>query len=738
MQRHSDVELSSDEPTTSASLLQVPPVITPNSLDSMCGSIVAHLQASGVPESTVQTIVSSMEEVVSDVQIQTREAVFQTFSAENKESEMCKKIEHSLNKLDNPFSKLNTETKRKKYFSEKWDIVEPKELVLGVRLDTRRDRPTGVYSQIPVTDKYMYVPILGTLKSIFKNSEIIECFLQEKPSKTGMYQDINDGLYFQNHPLFSQHRHALQILLYYDDFETANPLGSKKGIHKLGCVYFTLKNLPPKLNSVLMNVHLAALFYTEDLKTYGFDLILKPLIDDLKILETTGIQLPFINEPLFGSVIQITGDNLALNGLLGFVESFSATYCCRFCLTNKEEIQSVFTENNPGLVLRSKELYVEHCNALSEDPTLPSVYGVKKACVLNSLHYFHSSDNYTVDIMHDLLEGVVQYELKLFFQYLIKNGYASIKTLLHRVQSFNYGFLERKNKPSGLKIDDNSKHLGINAIQSLCILRNTPLIFGDIVERDNKHWNLVLLLLHIVNIVFSPIFTDGMICYLKHLICDHHTMFKTLFPDKRLIPKHHLMIHYPRLLKKIGPLIHMWCMRFEAKHIFFKKSKKNFKNFIKSLVNPHQRQQAFYFENYYFKRFEFGPLKTKTIDSLKGGELLCQILLLDPCSHVSTTSWVRNYGTEYQKDLFICTGTSHDLPVFKKICNIIIHDQRAFIIGCTVDTLYFDEHFHAYCIEEQNNDNSLICIDQLTYFKPFDKQYSNDGEIYIVPYCHMF
>ena len=181
----------------------------------------------------------------------------------------------------------------------------------------------------------------------------------------------------------------------------------------------------------------------------------------------------------------------------------------------------------------------------------------------------------------------------------------------------------------------------------------------------------------------------------------------------------------------------MYAIRSQTQ-FFFKKSKKNFKNLIKSLVNQHQRQQAFYFENYYFKRFEFGPLKTKTIDSLKGGELLCQILLLDPCSHVSTTSWVRNYGTEYQKDLFICTGTSHDLPVFKKICNIIIHDQRAFIIGCTVDTLYFDEHFHAYCIEEQNNDNSLICIDQLTYFKPFDKQYSNDGEIYIVPYCHMF
>lgn len=199
----------------------------------------------------------------------------------------------------------------------------------------------------------MYVPILGTLKSIFKNSEIRDCFLQEKHSKKGTYKDINDGLYFQNHPLFSQQRHALQILLYYDDFETANPLGSKKEIHKLGCVYFTLKNLPPKLNSVLMNVHLAALFYTQDLMTYGFEEILKPQIDDLKILETKGIQLPFIEEPLFGSVIQVTGDNLALNGLLGFVESFSATHCCRFSLTNKEEIQSVFTEDNPGLTPES-------------------------------------------------------------------------------------------------------------------------------------------------------------------------------------------------------------------------------------------------------------------------------------------------------------------------------------------------------------------------------------------------
>lgn len=216
----------------------------------------------------------------------------------------------------------------------------------------------------------------------------------------------------------------------------------------------------------------------------------------------------------------------------------------------------------------------------------------------------------------------------------------------------------------------------------------------------------------------------------KNLICDHHNMFKTLFPDKKLIPNHHLMIHYPQCIKEIGPLIHMWCMRFEAKHNSLKKSVKNFKNFTKSLVNQHQLQLAFYYENYHFRRFQIGPLKVKSIDSLEGGELLCQTLHFDPCTDVSTARWVRNYGTEYQIDLFVCTGTSNDLPVFNKICNIILHEQHALIIASTVDTLYFDE---------QSNDHALIFVDQLTYFRPFQKQYSNESErTYIVPYCYIF
>lgn len=83
--------------------------------------------------------------------------------------------------------------------------------------------------------------------------------------------------------------------------------------------------------------------------------------------------------------------------------------------------------------------------------------------------------------MHDFLEGVVQYELKLVYQHLVKN-LLSVKELSEGVQSFNYGYLERKNRPSGLKMDD-SKDLGLNAVQTWSLLRSTPLIFGDVVTK---------------------------------------------------------------------------------------------------------------------------------------------------------------------------------------------------------------------------------------------------------------
>lgn len=46
------------------------------------------------------------------------------------------------------------------------------------------------------------------------------------------------ALYNKDHPLFSDNKQALQLVIYY---ETANPLGSYRGRHKLGITMQLMK-----------------------------------------------------------------------------------------------------------------------------------------------------------------------------------------------------------------------------------------------------------------------------------------------------------------------------------------------------------------------------------------------------------------------------------------------------------------------------------------------------------------
>jgi len=77
-----------------------------------------------------------------------------------------------------------------------------------------------------------------------------------------------------------------------------------------------------------------------------------------------------------------------------------------------------------------------------------------------------------------------------------------------------------------------------------------------------------MVLLQIVYIVFSPVITDGMTTFLKHIIDEHHWLFKH-FTARKYLPKYHFMTHYLRCIKNIGLILHIWSMRYEAKHNSF-------------------------------------------------------------------------------------------------------------------------------------------------------------------------
>ena len=404
--------------------------------------------------------------------------------------------------------------------------------------------------------------------------------------------DYCDGIRFRDNEFYNKFPKALQIQLYFVDLETTNPLGSKTKVHKLGAVYFCLRNIPARFNSSLENIHLCLLFNSIDREVYGFNSIFKPLLEDLNILETRGVEVQIHgkNSLLHGTLCLFTADNLACHSVGGFFESFSANRFCHICLVHKQNAQHIF--NDDLVELRNRDNYSQHVELNN-----PPLTGIKEDSCLNSLNFFHITDNVCGDVMHDVLEGVALLELKLMLRHFVYDEQLFTEDQLNsRIAGFDYGLNNMKSKPSAIiHLRTSENPIRQNASQMWCLLLFLPFLIGDFIDEGNKHWQLFILLRQICDIIFAPVATKGLAMLLKQLVIDHHTLFKSLY-DRPLIPKHHFMTHYWRMMVYFGPLGKLWCMRFEGKHAPLKRQAQvvcNFINVSKTLAFKHQVQAMF-------------------------------------------------------------------------------------------------------------------------------------------------
>jgi hypothetical protein len=75
-------------------------------------------------------------------------------------------------------------------------------------------------------------------------------------------------------------------------------------------------------------------FYSVDFEHQTHDHILQQFVEEIKEIETTGIKIS-ADKTIYGTLVSVTFDNLGANSMLGFAESFSATYCCRICTMSR-------------------------------------------------------------------------------------------------------------------------------------------------------------------------------------------------------------------------------------------------------------------------------------------------------------------------------------------------------------------------------------------------------------------
>ncbi|KAJ8017513.1 hypothetical protein HOLleu_45025 [Holothuria leucospilota] len=421
-----------------------------------------------------------------------------------------------------------------------------------------------------------------------------------------------------------------------------------------------------------------ALYKSSDVAEFGFDVVLQPLVDELKELESTGLEVncPSFQGNLKVGLAQVVGDNLGIYSLFGFTQSFTANFVCRKCKVHRDVMRRQTKSNDP--LLRTVENYSE--DHLADN--LPQT-GVRTSCLLNELESFHVVMNHAPDIMHDMLEGVCSLELKLVLQNLIDNGSFDLDTLNACITTYNYGFPDGSNKPcvySRTPLINADGSSGQNAAQMWTLMRHIGLIIGDLVPEGNEYWELLLTLCECMDIIFAPSLTLGDIVFMQEIISDHHELYLELFPERHLKPKHHFMLHYPEAAHQIGPLVNYWAMRYEAKHNFFRRLSHivcNFKNITKTMAPRHQMYlcyQPLSKQSFKEASFEIGPGSCTLLRSLPDCHVLSNLLKTYPLyGDVFVAKWVTVYGTKYRKGMMVAFDRNDDqYPVYGEIRDILI------------------------------------------------------------------
>lgn len=710
-----------------------------NFLDDMRNegiALVASLRAnSSIPFTVIPSVIDSVNQMSASLSSFCQNEAISTMVSAGIDEGIINAVKMQLNAnlegTAKPLDFLSTRYKQDKFFNDHPLAVTPETVSFGLEIASHSGN-----SQL-ISESFQYVSVEKTLRSLLQSENYVKLLLRDDNNE--VICSYADGQRYKLHPLFSDSgKFSLMIQLFYDGLGVTNPLRGQSTLHNVGVFFYTIRNLPQVHNSCFANVHLLALCYSLDLKKYGFDPILEKFVDELNTLSRVGFEgnFPVVGQcTVFASLCQVTCDNLALNGILGFIESFSCDHFCTLCYATQDDIQSKFYESE--FTLRTLSSYKSDIHGLKQS-SCKHVRGVKKECKLNNIDGFHVTNNWSLDIMHIVLEGIVPYELSCILSGLCESvDHLDIHTINCEIQLF-WGKItvEKSNKPLELnKIDEPSHGLSpsMKAMQYWALLKYLPLIIGNFVlpSSNNQHWEFLLHLSHLVDLIFSPNFTPGIISYFRCVIADHLHMFVDLYGGKdniRLRPKHHLLIHLPSIVLKSGPLAGMSCFRYELKNSFFKRSAHiacNFTNICHTLAYRHQ-QRALYslLSNEHVRNVPIVPKhKPKYISQLKYGDDLCSKFDLTVSDKVNLASKLYVASVEYKTGDFVAVDQNSEtkLPTFGKMCAFVMcpDSGKWYLVVELLTTLDFYAHVHAYCVSGLNaNEYKILTVDKLLDYHP--------------------
>lgn len=635
--------------------------------------------------------------------------------------------------LQHGFDNFKSDYHSLKYFENAKTLIKPQSLkihasvsshvIRGKRKAVILNAEIQVISMKRVLKKFLEIP--NVLSSILEHIE--EC-----KSSEPIISNIQGELWQSIESQFAG-KTVFPLILYFDDIEINNPLGSHANIQKLGAVYFSLGCIPYEFSSMLENIFLAQLHYTKDHKIAGNMKIFGNIIDQITDLGKHGLTVNVGGQQriIYFSLLTIIGDNLGLNDICGFTTSFNAQNMCRICTVDKIESRKQVEENTQ--MLRTEQNYLKDCENCST--------GVKTKCVFNKIPKFHVIKNASLDSMHDLFEGICRYEIANILNFLInKEHFFSLEVFNARLQHFDCGRNFGKNKPISISSNAlNAQYLIISASEMVFLIEHLGILIGDLVPVNNTVWEVFLMLREIINIIMSLSFTSATTQLLETLISEHHSLYMEVFADS-LKPKHHFIVHYPRLLRRLGPLKHLSCFRFEAKHKQFKENAKvikSRKNCPYTLALKHQLVLSHRFLNRkgFFDRLSLGPTLCQELTDLPDYLAFKNTLPSNIQYEYVLDTWIKINGITYHKDMAVAMHMNDNTIVFGKIHYMTINNMRQISFICTeFHTEAINRHYCAFKVIKKCETETVwkfIKLEDLFSYVPQNVHMMSDGNLYI-------
>ena len=213
-----------------------------------------------------------------------------------------------------------------------------------------------------------------------------------------------------------------------------------------------------------------------------------------------------------------------------------------------------------------------------------------------------------------------------------------------------------------------------------------------------------------IDILLLPQCNDSKLDELEHLIEKHNELYQNLFGDT-LKPKHHNLIHYPRIIRYSGLPKFYWSFLFEAKHQELKSYSRvtsSRKNILLSIATKFQVAYQITKPRDDFLQFSHHDEISSVAENIS--DLGFDILNLNS-KHFEKIEYL---GTVYKKGSYLSITNNLNV-IFFIITRIIILDanRKIYMLCQEIPTIFYD---HYMSFEKIKSKEEKFILKSITAF----------------------